>query len=267
MCAFKFETNLEKRKKPKPPKGRPARVYCDGIYDLFHYGHARSLEQAKKVFPDVYLLVGVCNDELTHKMKGKTVLSSKERVESVRHCKWVDEVIEDAPWTLDADFIAKHKIDFVAHDDIPYTSSNSQDVYEFVKNQNKFVATQRTSGISTSGIITSIVKDYDVYVRRNLARGVSAKELNLSFLKEQEMNVKQSVSSIKEKIQEKFKESEGSIKNNWVSTGNDLISQLKNWEEKSQEFIKGFSELFDNTFDVVKNSIFSKKRKNESDSE
>ncbi|KAF9174413.1 hypothetical protein BGX21_009912 [Mortierella sp. AD011] len=223
-----------------PPEGRPVRIYRDGIYDLFHFGHAKALEKAKKFFPDVCLIVGVCDDVLTHSHKGKTVMTDKERYESVRHCKWVDEVVESAPWVIDQAFLDRHKIDYVAHDDDPYKPVDSDDVYAFVKNKGQFLPIQRTEGISTSDLITRIVKDYDQYLRRNLERGVSAKELGIGFFKEHEVKLKKSAKDIQD-----------SIRQNWHGTRDDLLQVLAAWEDKSHEFVK---ETFG--VDSVVNKIF-----------
>lgn len=89
--------------------------------------------QAKNMFKNVYLLVGVCADSITHSRKGRTVMDEGERYESVRHCRYVDEVIVDAPWVLDDEFLTRNKIDFVAHDDIPYAGEGFDDVYQHLK--------------------------------------------------------------------------------------------------------------------------------------
>merc|ERR1712029_1073577 len=196
---------------------RKVRVYADGIYDLFHQGHARQLMQAKNVFSDtdtqVYLLVGCCSDELTHSRKGKTVMDEDERYEAIRHCRYVDEVVKNAPWSLDDDFLEKHKIDFVAHDELPYTTGSGTDVYAHLKAKGMFVATQRTEGVSTSDVVARIVRDYDMYVRRNLARGYTREELNISFFRGQRLKLANKVDEVKTQTKEYLHKWEESSKN------------------------------------------------------
>lgn len=148
------------------------RVYADGVFDLFHHGHAKVLEQAKKAFPDVYLLVGVCKDEDVHSEKGITVMTHAERCEAVRHCKWVDEVVSDAPWVITEDFLQNMKIDYVAHDADLYPTSDADDAYAVPKKLGKFYATQRTDGISTTDIIQRILEKEHMYRERNAQRGL-----------------------------------------------------------------------------------------------
>jgi len=176
----------------------------------------RQLQQAKTAFPDVYLIVGVTGDAETHKRKGLTVLTGAERAETLRHCKWVDEVIPNCPWIVTKEFLAEHKIDYVAHDDEPYGASEGDDIYAPIKKEGKFLVTERTEGVSTTGIITKIVKDYEKYIARQLKRGTSRQELNVSWLKKNELDIKRHVAELRD-----------SIKTNWSTAGGEIGKDLR----------------------------------------
>ncbi|WFD07816.1 choline-phosphate cytidylyltransferase [Malassezia vespertilionis] len=134
----------------KPPTDRPVRIYADGVYDLFHYA--------------VYLIVGVVSSELCTKHKNAPLLDSQERYAALRNCRWVDEVLEDAPWVVDSALLEKLNIDYVAHDELPYAHStnggDTADVYDWLKVAGKFLPTRRTEGVSTSALVARIVSMY-----------------------------------------------------------------------------------------------------------
>lgn len=176
----------------------------------------RQLQQAKTAFPSVHLIVGVTGDTETHRRKGLTVLTGQERAETVRHCKWVDEVIPNCPWIVTKEFLAEHNIDYVAHDDEPYGADEGDDIYAPIKREGKFLVTERTEGVSTTGIITKIVKDYEKYIARQLKRGTSRQELNVSWMKKNELDIKRHVQELRE-----------SIKHNWTSAGGEIGRDLK----------------------------------------
>lgn len=123
------------------------------------------LRQAKLSFPSVYLIVGVVSSELCEQHKNRPILESSERYEALRNCRWVDEVLEDAPWVIQPSLVEKLQIDYVAHDELPYAMSTGQqaassDVYDWLKCEGKFLPTRRTEGISTSDLVARIVSMY-----------------------------------------------------------------------------------------------------------
>lgn len=56
-------------------------------------------------------------------------------------------------------------------------------VLQQVRKAGKFKATQRTDGVSTSDLILRIIRDYNDYVLRNLSKGYSRKEMNVSLFR------------------------------------------------------------------------------------
>ncbi|ETW34945.1 hypothetical protein PFTANZ_04378 [Plasmodium falciparum Tanzania (2000708)] len=73
-------------------------IYADGVYDMLHLGHMKQLEQAKKLFENTTLIVGVTSDNETKLFKGQVVQTLEERTETLKHIRWVDEIISPCPW-------------------------------------------------------------------------------------------------------------------------------------------------------------------------
>lgn len=104
-------------------------IYVDGIYDLFHAGHVNTLKNIKNMRDDVYLIVGLINDKDATNYKRQPIINETNRYIMLDSCKYVDEVITDAPLSISEDFMEKHKIDLVVHS---YSNKNDEN------NQNEF---------------------------------------------------------------------------------------------------------------------------------
>ena len=83
--------------KPKEITNLMKIVYIVVIFDLFHRGHLESLKQAKNIFEDCFLLVGVISDEVAKSYKREPIINEDDRIEIIRSLDIVDKVIENPP--------------------------------------------------------------------------------------------------------------------------------------------------------------------------
>ena len=97
-----------------PPSVYLPRVYCCGVFDLCHLGHMKMFEKIVKSFDyPIWLIVGVHSDKTVTGYKREPIINEKFRVESVKLCKFVNEVWEDAELTVTKDFCIDNNIDVV----------------------------------------------------------------------------------------------------------------------------------------------------------
>ena len=114
--------------------GKEIRIWMDGAFDMMHYGHMNALRLARAL--GTKLVVGVNSDESITRCKGKPVNNERERITVMRSCKFVDEVIPDVPYVMNAEYInyilTELKIDYIVHGDDPCIV-DGKDVYEEAK--------------------------------------------------------------------------------------------------------------------------------------
>ena len=126
------------------------RVYVDMVADLFHYGHVELLGQARALGD--FLLVGVHADDAVLAHKRKPILTMEERVACVAGCRYVDEVLPNAPWVTDHGWIAKHNINLVVHGS-DYSQEDLNKTHAVAIEMGILRVVPYTRGISTTEII------------------------------------------------------------------------------------------------------------------
>ena len=126
------------------------RVYADMVADLFHYGHVEFLRQISELGD--YVVVGIHSNEVVESYKRTPILSMEERMACVAGCRYVNEVIPNAPLQPDADWIAKHNIDLIAHGD-DASDEMQTFLYKVPMEMGIYKTVPYTESISTTEII------------------------------------------------------------------------------------------------------------------
>lgn len=151
---------------PHNPPLDENKVWIDGCFDFTHHGHAGAILQARRTIlpgPDNdygragKVICGVHSDEAIAFNKGPTVMTSRERYEHTRSNRWCSEVVEDAPYVTQPEWMDRYGCKYVVHGDDITLDANGQDCYQIMKDLGRFKVVARTTGVSTTDIIHRIL--------------------------------------------------------------------------------------------------------------
>ena len=128
------------------------RIYMSGVFDLFHHGHIRIIEKAKNYKNlNNTIVIGIHNDEDVAKYKRKPIQTMSEREEIVKACRYVDEVILNAPNVTTKEFLKSINCDMIAGITCNCGNIMHDSQYDDVKDI--FIDFGYTPGVSTTDLI------------------------------------------------------------------------------------------------------------------
>jgi len=126
-------------------------IYCDGCFDLIHYGHFMYLKNAKS--KGSKLIVGIHNDKAIESYKRTPILTMEQRIPMLEGCKYVDEIISNSPLVVTNEFVKDHKINAIV---IPSNRKQDEINEWYGKINVPIIVLPYTNEISTSAIIEKL---------------------------------------------------------------------------------------------------------------
>jgi ethanolamine-phosphate cytidylyltransferase len=140
--------------------GGGVKVLVNGCWDLLHTGHYNALRQVKQSIPkDWSLVAGIHSNEEIRRVKGGAFINSdKDKATMLMGCKYVDEIIENVPYTtMTPALLDQLGVDYTAHgDDVPILPDGTR-MYKPVEEAGRYLIFKRSEGISTTNLINRLL--------------------------------------------------------------------------------------------------------------
>jgi ethanolamine-phosphate cytidylyltransferase len=167
----------------RPPKSTDKIVYVDGSFDLFHIGHMRILEAARKL--GSYVIAGVHEDKVINDKKGKNypIMNLNERVLGVLSCKYVDEVVMGVPFQVTKDIIESLKVSVVvagvladdrldsdAEGTSPVSVKPLRDPYAIPRAMGILVQVDSNCSLTTDSLIERVLLNRQAFLERQASK-------------------------------------------------------------------------------------------------
>lgn len=127
-------------------------------------------------------------DPIVNQYKGANypIMNLQERTLSVLACKYVNEVVIGAPFSVTKDLMEHFNVDFVCNGQTVITNDvGRMDPYAVPKSMGKFILIDSGNDMSTEKIVDRIIRNRLEYEARNLKK--EKKEISV-FEKIQKMN-------------------------------------------------------------------------------